>query len=350
MRDKHHFSLPALLIATLCLGCCNLIHSAVATAQNDTSVKKADPWSGKRVMVIRWSTELKVKGETVARGQLGDVLDVAQSSGDWLGIKQKKGWLHKNDVVESDKAIGHFSAQVQNNPTSEALHQRGLVFSKLGQPKKALTDFDAAIARDANNVGVYNDRGNVHRKQGNLEKAMADFNTVVQRGVKHPVVFTNIGLVWHDAGNNDKAITSFDAAIRLDPKFSPSYEARGSSHQANHDFAKAIADFKTAVRLDPNFDRAHNNLAWIQATCRDARFRNGAQAVANASKVCELTGFQDAGYLDTLAAALAEAGQFVEAVKRATESVELAGASSRESIAKRLELYKAKQPYRDGGD
>ncbi len=351
MRTQHYFSFPALLNAALCVGCCSLlIQPAVATAQGEAAAKTADPWSGKRVMVIRWTTELKVKGKTVARSQLGDVLDVAQSSGDWLWIKQKKGWLNKNDVVESRNALSHFNAQIETNPTAEAYHQRGLVYSQMRQPKKALADFDAAIARDANDVGVYNDRGNIHRKQGNLDKAMADFNAVVQRGVKHAVVFTNIGLVWHDQGNFDKAIASFDSAIQLDPKFSPAYEARGSSHQSQHDYAKAIADFKTAIQLAPNFDRAYNNLAWIQATCRDERFRNGAQAVANATKVCELTEFNDAGYLDTLAAALAEAGQFEEAVKRATESVKLSDGSSRESITKRLELYKAKTPYRDNAE
>ncbi len=56
---------------------------------------------------------------------------------------------------------------------------------------------------------------------------------------------------------------------------------------------------------------AYNNLAWIMATCQDKKYRNGAKAVELAKKAISLSNNID--FLDTLAAAYAEAGNFEKA-------------------------------------
>ena len=53
--------------------------------------------------------------------------------------------------------------------------------------------------------------------------------------------------------------------------------------------------------------------------------------------------------LDTLAAAYAGSGQFVEAVRWQTKAVELAPAGAKVHAQSRLELYQAGKPYRDEG-
>jgi len=70
----------------------------------------------------------------------------------------------------------------------------------------------------------------------------------------------------------------------------------------------AIADFNRAIELDPNYAVTRNYLAWIYATNPKANYRNGQKAIENATRACELTLWKNAYYLDTLAAAFAEAG------------------------------------------
>lgn len=101
----------------------------------------------------------------------------------------------------------------------------------------------------------------------------------------------------------------------------------------------------------PSFIPPCDALARLLATCPDDKARDGKRAVEYATTACERTGWKDPMYLDTLAAAYAEAGQFEEAVRyqtRALEDPTLKG-DLRKAARQRLELYRQKKPFRDQG-
>jgi len=306
-----------------------------------------DSWVGKRVMVTHWNVKLRVGTKIVGQAGLGDLLDISRVNGDWLWIKRMHGWIERSDVVLHDRAIEHFSAAIKRSPTLEAYHQRGIALASLGQYKKAVADFDSAIRRDPRNVAVYNDRGNALQKLGQTDRAIADFNKVLEGRIRHPGVYTNRGLAWYHKRNYERALADFNAAIALDAGFAPAWEAGGTVRAAQRRYDKAIANYTRAIQSDPKFVRAHNNLAWIFATCPDGRLRNAKQAIEHATRACELTQFQDSGFLDTLAAAFAEAGQFDKAVERATQALGLAPSAAKPAIEKRIKQYKAGKPYHE---
>ncbi len=66
-------------------------------------------------------------------------------------------------------------------------------------------------------------------------------------------------------------------------------------------------------RLDHRSGRAYQSAAWFLATCPVDRYRNADLAVQAAEKALELDGETDIKYLDTVAAAYANAGQFDKA-------------------------------------
>ncbi len=157
----------------------------------------------------------------------------------------------------------------------------------------------------------------------------------------------NRGVAWAEAGEHDKAIDDHTEAIRLNPDNSESFYNRGSLWRRKHEYPKAISDYTTSIKVNPQFLESLNQLAWIQATCSDAGFRNGKQALEYATKACEQTEWKDAGFLDTLAAAYAEAGDFEKAVEWQTKAMNLAPEEEKADYRSRLELYESGKPYRD---
>jgi len=88
-------------------------------------------------------------------------------------------------------------------------------------------------------------------------------------------------------------------------------------------FAEAIEHYQQALRLKPDMAEAHNDLAWLYATCDDLKYRNPQAALEHARRAVDLTHWQQAGVIDTLAEAFYANQQFAEAVKVQTRAVQL---------------------------
>jgi Flp pilus assembly protein TadD len=76
--------------------------------------------------------------------------------------------------------------------------------------------------------------------------------------------------------------------------------------------------------------------------------RDGRTALALARRACRLSETPVASYLDTLAAAYAENGDFEHAVKSQEEALPLEWSEERiDAFRQRLSLYQQSKPYRD---
>ncbi|MEZ6115446.1 MAG: ASPIC/UnbV domain-containing protein [Pirellulaceae bacterium] len=118
-----------------------------------------------------------------------------------------------------------------------------------------------------------------------------------------------------------------------------------------NEISSAIAQFQLALQANSRWYPAANNLAWLRATHPDAQYRNGAEAVRMAERILRESNSMRPDFLDTLAAALAEVGQFDQAVRVAAKAIELADSAHMTELADKLRLrqqqYSAGQPYRD---
>jgi len=86
------------------------------------------------------------------------------------------------------------------------------------------------------------------------------------------------------------------------------------------------------LELDPSSAVAHNNLAWLLATCPEAKLRDSLRAVEMAKKAIELAPLQG-GHWNTLGVAQYRAGQWRAAIEALTKSMELrAGGDSFDSF------------------
>jgi len=113
-----------------------------------------------------------------------------------------------------------------------------------------------------------------------------------------------------------------------------------------------MRDYAMTVQLDPNHARARCDLAWLQAACPVPALRDADQAVANATRACELTKWTDHRYVAALAAISARVGDFASAVSSQTKAIGLLTDEDesrwRGDYESRLRLYTSGQPYPQG--
>jgi hypothetical protein len=126
-------------------------------------------------------------------------------------------------------------------------------------------------------------------------------------------------------------------------------QARIEQYRSSGQLTSAVALLREAIGSNSKDDWSYNQLAWIKATASDASVRDGRAAVSAATQACELTAWKNGNWIDTLAAAYAETGDFT----RAIEFEELAlragdlNASERKEMQGRFLLYKQSRPFRD---
>ncbi|MCA9161775.1 MAG: hypothetical protein KDA62_02305 [Planctomycetales bacterium] len=115
------------------------------------------------------------------------------------------------------------------------------------------------------------------------------------------------------------------------------------------DYAGAVEVITDALVDSPDNALLLNQKAWILATAPDDTVRDGRLAVELATRACELTNFENAAYVDTLAAAYAEAGEFETAVEWQQQAIDVNFDPNNDvGMAQRLLLYRAESPYREG--
>lgn len=151
------------------------------------------------------------------------------------------------------------------------------------------------------------------------------------------------------------ALDDCDHGIQLLRETTPSelgevYLLRSHIYLAMKNYSAARAEDERAVRSNKRSETFNNDLAWLLATCPDARVRDGGLAVRYAKTACELGGSHDPEMLDTLAAAEAEAGQFDLAAQDEQRAIALSKKDRLAGAQKRLSLYQNHQPYHERAD
>lgn len=163
----------------------------------------------------------------------------------------------------------------------------------------------------------------------------------------------NLGIVYLAQGDVPKALELLRRAVGGKPDWAEARFHYGLALLQSGRSPEALDALRLAIHLRPDWPAAQNHLAWILATHPDDALRSGDEAVRLAEAACSRTARNRLEYLDTLAAALAEAGRFDEAVAVCREGRDKALAAGREDVARSFERaaeqFRSARPVRDGG-
>ena len=247
---------------------------------------------------------------------------------------------------------------------------------------KALADADAALVIDENNIEALLVRATILADKKRFDEALRDVNKVLElqpalvlglwtrslvlaankqydeavKDIKllaandpaNEVFQMQLAALYNAMGEPRRALDIYDRVLRVDPENAQALRGRGDAHLSLGQHKEAVKDLEESLELDPENDGVLNNLAWVLATSTDHEVRNGKRAIELATKACEVTKYEQAHILSTLASGYAEVEDFESAIKWVKEGLAKSKeATQTESLTKELESYEKKQPWRE---
>jgi tetratricopeptide (TPR) repeat protein len=296
---------------------------------------------GQRVFFVR---DAFVDGKEIDLRKLLFPLKIDQVDGQTL--RMGRIWVHRSEVLLPDEALEHFNHYLEQHPddvTSRLM--RGMVWREKHKFDDAIADFTEAIRLEPERWEGYYNRAHSWRAKGELDKSIDDSSEAIRIEPWRAAAYVERGITWQVQGRKDKALEDYSTAVFLEPTSDVAHRHRGELLDAVGRCEGALEDFLAAVQLNPKSAGNHNDLAWFRATCHDANFRDGAEAVRHARLACDLTGGDSWYCLGTLGAAHAEAGDFPAAIQSQEKAIRLAPPHAQQELQDQLELFKAGKPY-----
>lgn len=284
-------------------------------------------------------------------------------------MKNRRGQLYVDEAIEfaskgdatkaaeaDAKALADFEASAKGDPTKwRPFHNRGVSYATMGKYAEAIKDFDRVIKLTANDTkarsshaNAWFNRGEAYYALGQFENALSDYNRAIQLNSRDAGAHVSRGHAHFEMRRFQDAVNDYSRAVSLDSRNAEYRSYRADAYQSLRRWENAANDYRQAIRLDENYGRAYQNAAWLAATCPSERFRDAQLALDAANRAIELDGEDEFQYLDTLAAAQANAGKFEEAVATISRAIKNTPQDQRERLQYRLKLYENEKPYRQG--
>jgi len=265
---------------------------------------------------------------------------------DFVLVYKKLGYVYNNMGRYSD-AVNAYSNAVRYDPEDEeSFYNIGVIYFKLNKISEAVSAGYKAVELKPENPAAHLSLGVYLNASGRAEEAMASFRRAIQLRPDYAEAHNNLAGVLASTGDATHAEESYQKAIRIKPDYAAAYRNLGIFYMGLHRDHAAAEALQKAVGLGQTEPAVRNSLAWLYATSPDPDVRNGKKALQLAIKICEEDGYTNPAFLDSLAAAYAEAGDFEHAIQYQTRALQLISTPNK-GFRLRLESYRKGRPWRE---
>ena len=292
-------------------------------------------------------------------------------AGVWLVADWSAGWKHRSvalgaamtAILAALMACAWIQTSYWKNSETLCLHalgtttdnyvaQNNLGYDLLqkGKTNESANYFLSALAIQPSNGQAHFNLGNLYRLEGRTDDAIVQYQKAIQFAPGIGQAHNNLGTALRLKGRLDEAVAQYQIALQIMPDNDAVHFNLARAFYQRGRLDQAIAQYAAVLEINPSDVETQNNLAWLLATAPQASLRDGAKALRLATQANQLSGGKSPVILGTLAAALAETGQFSDATATAQQAVFLAREASQQVLAgqlnTQLESYKAGRPFR----
>lgn len=245
----------------------------------------------------------------------------------------------------TDEAVAQLKTAARMQPASAgAQHDVGVVLLRQRQFEEARLYLEAAVRIKPDFSEAYSNLGVALHAQGKLDEAVAMYTKAIALSASNADAEYNFGRLLATRGDLDGALAHYRRSIEIEPEDPVTQASLASVLALRQQTREAISHYRRALALNPQLTGALLDLAWILATSDQPTIRSPREAITLAERAVVLTDRKSPTALDTLAAALAAAGDFDRARGTAEEALNLASSSGQHELANqiraRLDVYR----------
>ncbi len=211
--------------------------------------------------------------------------------------------------------------------------------------KDGETLYRHALEVTAKNYTAHNNLGAIYLQEGKLEPAETHLREALGIRPDLHIARNNLGLILARRGELEEARREFETAVRCAPRYGEGHNNLAVTLERLGRDGEAAEHYRRALQVEPPAPHIANNLALLLATSGDPSVRNGGEAQRWAAFALQ-AGAGNPRYLETLAAACAENGDFEGAVRWQQEALSARAEGERAEGRARLRLYQSQKPLR----
>ena len=215
-----------------------------------------------------------------------------------------------------EEALAVYRQALSRQDGDKVLYELSRLLVQLKRPDEAIAVYKEAIAKKPEDIDLRQKLAELYGQIGKSAERIAELNLMVS---------LYLDRLKTETTNSD-----------LHGSLAEVYRSLGKNDEARKHYREYIQSSGNAPQL--------NNFAMNYAANFDPSDRDGELAVEAATRACELTGHGDSNFLDTLATAYAEKGDFDTAVKWQLKAIEiLDDEQKREELENNLKRFREKK-------
>ena len=246
-----------------------------------------------------------------------------------------------------EEAVKQYEEALRVNPGyPQAERNLGNALALQGKLEAAIPHYATALKSKPDYAEAEYNWGSALALEGKLNEAEGHFLAALRLSPDYAEAHNSYGNLLVLQGRTDNAIAEYRAAIKAKPDYAEAHCFLGRALARQKQFGEAVMEFRATLKAKPDHLAALNDLAWILATAKDGQIRNVPEAIKLAERACRLSPKGDALYLDTLAVADSEAGQFAGAIEASEKALRLAEEAKDDALAAQLRAHR--NAFREG--